>query len=132
MFRGYLQSQLAARFAHPLVWMGVPSILFGLLHYDPVLAGDNAWVLAVWAAAFGVAAADLTARAGTLGPALALHFINNLFAIFITAPERDLDGLSLYTFPLSLDEAGLALVILPLELVFTLCAWLAARLALRA
>ncbi len=131
VFRGYLQSQLAARFSHPLVWVGIPSVLFGLIHYDPVLAGGNAWMLSVWAWVFGAAAADLTARTGTLGPAVALHFVNNVFAILVTAPAGDLDGLALYTFPLRLDEAGIAWYVLPMEIGFTLCAWLAARVALR-
>jgi membrane protease YdiL (CAAX protease family) len=131
VFRGYLQSQLAARFRHPIIWIGLPSFLFGLLHYSPGLAGDNAWVLVVWATVFGAFAADLTARTGTLGPALALHFTNNVFAILITAPLGDLDGLALYTFPLSLATPGIASIILPLELMFALCAWLSVRLALR-
>ncbi len=131
LFRGYLQSQLAARFRHPIVWIGLPSILFGLLHYSPTLAGDNAWLLVLWAAVFGAFAADITARTGTLGPALAMHFINNVFAILVAAPLGDLDGLALYTFPLSMDDPGIAMVVLPLELMFTFCSWLAVRLALR-
>lgn len=130
-FRGYLQSQLAARFRSPLIWIGLPSALFGLVHYDPYMAGGEAWALALWAGLFGITAADLTARTGTLGPALALHFINNVFAILVTAPAGDLDGLALYTFPFSLGEDGLAWYVLPLEILFTLCAWLTARIALR-
>ncbi len=130
-FRGYLQSQLAAKFRHPVIWMGLPSALFGLLHYSPATAGENAWMLVVWAGVFGIAAADLTARSGTLGAAIALHFVNNVFAILFAAPQGDLDGTALYTFPLSLDAPGLASTLLPLELMMTLCAWLACRLALR-
>ena len=32
VFRGYLQSQLSARLRSPLIWIGLPSLLFGLLH----------------------------------------------------------------------------------------------------
>ena len=131
VFRGYLQSQLAARFRHPAVWIGLPSALFGLTHFDPAFAAGNAWVLALWAAIFGAAAADLTARAGTLGPALALHFVNNIFAILVAAPAGELDGLALYTFPLDVGADGLAWYVLPVETAITFCAWLAARLALR-
>lgn len=130
-FRGYLQSQLAARFRRPVIWIGLPSALFGLVHYSPALAGGNAWLLSAWAAFFGAAAADLTARTGTLGPAFSLHFVNNVFAILVTAPTGNLDGLALYTFPLALDAEDLAWYILPAEILFTLCAWLVARLALR-
>ncbi|MEO0751884.1 MAG: type II CAAX endopeptidase family protein [Pseudomonadota bacterium] len=132
VFRGYLQSQLAARFNHPIFWIGIPSLLFGLLHYSPDMAGENAWMLVVWSAVFGAAAADLTARSGTLGPALALHFVNNVFAILLAAPQGNLDGVALYTFPLALDDPGLPGTILPLELMVTLCAWLCCRLAIRA
>lgn len=131
VFRGYLQSQLAARFRHPAIWIGLPSALFGLVHHDPAAAGENAWALALWAGLFGAAAADLTARAGTLGPALALHFANNVFAILVTAPAGDLDGLALYTFPLDPGGGALPWDVLAVEMLFTLCAWLAARLALR-
>ncbi|GAB4304091.1 MAG: hypothetical protein Kow0058_17770 [Roseovarius sp.] len=130
-FRGYLQSQLAARFSHPAVWIGVPSVLFGLVHQDPGQGMATGWPIVAWAMVFGALAADLTARAGTLGPAMALHLINNLFAMLVMAPAGDLDGLALYTVPLDLGAPGAAATILPIELGFTLCAWLAARLALR-
>ena len=35
LFRGYLQQGLAARFKSPLVWMVLPSALFGMGHYMP-------------------------------------------------------------------------------------------------
>ena len=44
----------------------------------------------IWAGAFGIAAADLTARCGTLGPAIALHFGNNLCAALIARARRHL------------------------------------------
>lgn len=131
VFRGYLQSQLAARFRSPLVWIGLPAALFGLIHYDPLQPSGAGWALVLWAGFFGATAADLTARTGTLGPALALHFINNVFAILVTAPAGHLDGIALYTFPLWGGDGGLAWYVLPIELLITLCAWLTARIALR-
>ena len=101
-FRGYIQSQLAARFSSPFVWIFIPSALFGIVHFDPGIPTFNAMVVVVWATLFGMAAADLTARSGTLGPAIALHLINNFSAIAIAAPEGPLDGLALFTFPFSL------------------------------
>ncbi|MCQ0091140.1 CPBP family intramembrane glutamic endopeptidase [Roseovarius sp. M141] len=131
LFRGYLQSQLAARFAHPAVWMILPSVLFGLLHYQPGIMGDAAWLIVVWAILFGLAAADLTARSGTLGPAIALHLINNLSAIALIAPQGNFDGLALYTYPFGPNNTALLLQWLPVDLLVLLCSWLAARLALR-
>ncbi len=131
LFRGYLQSQLAARFAHPAAWMILPSILFGLLHYQPGVMGDAAWVIVVWAILFGLAAADLTARSGTLGPAIALHLINNLSAIAVIAPQGNFDGLALFTYPFGPGDTALLMQWLPVDLLVLLCSWLAARLALR-
>ncbi|SLN19356.1 CAAX amino terminal protease self-immunity [Roseovarius albus] len=131
LFRGYLQSQLAARFNQPLIWLGLPSILFGLVHYDPSLKGSQAWLIVGWASAFGLAAADLTARAGSLGPAIALHFINNVGAILIAAPFGWLDGLALYTYPFSLDDSDAVLAWAPVDILWIFCAWLAIRLTLQ-
>lgn len=131
LFRGYLQSQLAARFSHPAVWIGIPTIVFAFLHYDPSTNGDNAWLVVIWAALFGLAAADLTARSGTLGPAIALHMVNNVSAILIAAPEGYFNGLTLYTYPFSLDDASALWTWMPVDLMVLLCSWLAVRLALR-
>lgn len=131
IFRGYLQSQLAARLNHPGIWMIVPSILFGLLHYEPETMGGAAWVIVIWATLFGIAAADLTARSGTLGPAIALHLINNFSAIALVAPQGNLDGLALYSYPFGVDDTALLLKWLPVDLMVLFCSWLAARLALR-
>ena len=131
VFRGYLQSQLAARFSHPVVWLFVPSAIFASLHFDPSMHGDNTWLVVGWAGLFGLAAADLTARAGTLGPAIALHLINNLSAIVLVAPEGNFDGLALYTYPFSLDDSDAILAWAPVDILTLFCSWLVARLALR-
>ncbi|PVA10153.1 CPBP family intramembrane metalloprotease [Pelagivirga sediminicola] len=131
VFRGYIQSQLAARFSHPAVWMVLPSILFGLLHYQPGVMGETAWLIVAWAVLFGLAAADLTARSGTLGPAIALHLINNFSAIALIAPHGNFDGLALFTFPFGPDDTALLMQWMPVDLMVLLCSWLAARLALR-
>ena len=130
-FRGYIQSQLAARFPSPLIWIGVPSMLFGLVHYDPSLPTMNAMVIIAWATLFGAAAADLTARSGTLGPAIALHMVNNFNAIAIAAPDGAFDGAALFTYPFSLASTDALFIWAPVDLMILFCAWLAARLALR-
>ncbi len=131
VFRGYLQSQLAARFSHPLVWLALPALCFAVLHYDPATHGQNTWLVVGWAALFGLAAADLTARAGTLGPAIALHMVNNLSAIVLVAPEGNFDGLALYTYPFSLDDAAAIWAWAPVDIMVLFCGWLIARIALR-
>jgi membrane protease YdiL (CAAX protease family) len=131
LFRGYLQSQLAARFSSPLVWMVLPSLLFGFLHYDPATYGPNALPLAAWSALFGLAAADLTARAGNLGPALALHFLNNVVAMNFTAMEGHWDGLALFVLPFGPENVEALRATMPIELLLILCGWLTVRIAIR-
>lgn len=131
VFRGYVQQQLAARFKSPLVWMVLPAVLFGLGHYLPDQAGENALVIALWAVIFGVLMADLTARAGSLGPAIAVHFCNNVTAILITSMPDDLSGLALYLVPFGMDDAQALRAWLPVDFVLILISWLAARVAIR-
>ncbi|MEX0371035.1 MAG: lysostaphin resistance A-like protein [Tateyamaria sp.] len=132
LFRGYLQQQLAARFKSPVIWMFAPAILFGAGHYLPESAGSNAMTIAVWATVFGILMADLTARSGTLGPAMAVHFANNISAMVLTATPDEMSGLALYLLPFGMgDEAAMA-AWLPVDFGFMLVSWLAARLAIRA
>lgn len=131
LFRGYMQSQLAARYGRPLVWIVLPSVIFGLLHYDAELNGNNAWLVVLWATAFGVVAADLTARSGTLGPAVALHFFNNFYAIFVAAPSGYFDGMALYTYPFEISDDRAVWAWAPVDLMMLFVSWLTIRLALR-
>ncbi|WP_353473362.1 CPBP family intramembrane metalloprotease [Salipiger sp. H15] len=130
-FRGYLQSQLAARLPQPWVWLSLPSALFALGHYAPGTYGSAAPTVVIWAFLFGVAAADLTARSGTLGPAIALHFMNNIVALALVSPEGDMSGLALFRWPFALGDTEALARMLPMDLVTLLVSWLAARLALR-
>jgi hypothetical protein len=131
VFRGYVQQQLAARFRSPLVWMVLPSVLFALGHYLPYTAGENALIIAIWAGVFGIMMADLTARAGTLGPAIAVHLWNNVSAILIVSLPNDLSGLALYLAPFGMEDAAAMRDWLPVDFALMFVSWLAARLALR-
>ncbi|MBD3679887.1 MAG: CPBP family intramembrane metalloprotease [Rhodobacteraceae bacterium] len=130
-FRGYIQQQLAARFRSPLMWMVMPSVLFGMGHYAQVGFGANAWFVVAWAAAFGCAAADLTARAGNLGPAIAFHFANNVIAVVLVALPDNMSGLALYHYPFDGTDAEALQPYILLDLVYLGVAWLACRVALR-
>lgn len=130
-FRGYLQTELAVRFGHPLIWMGVPSALFALGHHAPDAFGANAWLVTFWAFAFGMAAADLTARSGSLGPALALHFVNNFSALAITSLAGDMSGLALNQMPFGPQDSEALRAWIPVDLAMIGISWLAARVALR-
>lgn len=130
-FRGYLQQQLGARFSSPLVWMVLPSVLFAIGHYQPSEAGSNAVMIAIWAGLFGLLMADLTARAGSIGPALAVHFANNITALLITALPDSLGGLALWHTPFGMEDEAQLRAWLPVDFAMMIVSWLAARLALR-
>lgn len=131
IFRGYMQSQLAARFTNPAIWIFVPSFIFGLVHYAPSIYGENAIFVAGWAFLFGLAAADITARSGSLGPAIAMHFVNNIIGILIVGTPGHLSGLALTVLPFGPDNTELVRQSMLVELPALLCMWLAARLAIK-
>ena len=131
VFRGYLQQALAARFKSPLIWLLVPSFVFGLSHYMPLEAGPNTWLICLWAGGFGLLMADLTARAGTLGPAIAVHFFNNIIALLIFASPTSLNGLGLYLLPYEMSDAQQLRPWLWVDCAMMLVSWLVARLAIR-
>ncbi len=103
-FRGYLMQQLAARFRSRLVWWLLPSILFGLLHWNPVTFGANAWLMALAAGLMGLILADVTARTGNLSAAMGLHFANNTVAILLVAVSGELSDLALFEAPLDTSD----------------------------
>ena len=120
VFRGYLQQQLAARFESRWIWFVLPSVCFGMLHYDTETMGSNAWIVVAHTTLFGLIAADVTARTGNLGAAIGLHFANNLFALTIVGLDGSLSGLGLYktAFHVS-DEVAIRNVLLP-DLIFVM------------
>lgn len=129
LFRGYLQQQLAARFRSPLVWMVIPSLLFGLLHFDGQHGLANAWLVVAVTALFGLIGADLTARTGTLGASWGLHFANNAFAILVLATQGPLDGLALFSLPFS--DGPKMLFYLVLDMIALVILWGLLRRLLR-
>ncbi|MDJ0629759.1 MAG: CPBP family intramembrane metalloprotease [Rhodobacter sp.] len=131
VFRGYLQQQLAARFRSPVVWMILPSLIFGAVHYDPATTGGNALLIVGATGIFGLAAADLTAATGSLGAAWGLHFANNVFAILIVAVDGTLPGLALYTTPYAADDNGLLPMLILGDVAVLILTWFILRRALQ-
>lgn len=131
VFRGYIQGQLAARFASPLVWLTVPTVLFGFAHYSPQDMGENTWIVVATTGLFGLAASDLTARTGSLGLAWGLHFANNVMAILLISVMGGLDGLALFHFPDPQTAQTLLRPLLYSDMVLMVLVWAACRLWLR-
>ena len=126
LFRGYIQQQLAARFRSAIVWMILPSVLFGALHWQPAMMGDNAIYVVAAATLFGLLAADLTAKTGSIGAAWGFHFANNVVAILIVSLDGPLSGLALYTASMDATSPEIRPLIL-LDMGTTLVTWLIIR-----
>ena len=131
VFRGYLQQQLAARWTSPWVWMAIPACLFGALHYSTDTYGPLAILVALWAVAFGLAAADLTARTGNMGAAVGLHFANNAQILFLVGTSGNLDGLACYIDALPATDTFAQLTYFAVDSVTLLVSWLGAMVILR-
>lgn len=139
LYRGYIQSQLAARFPYPLVWLTIPSLLFAAVHWDNGSTFTESAQYSLWAFFFGLAAADLTARTGSIGAALGLHLANNAFAfLFFAEVEGPDSGLALVLFTpgaLAGSETLPGSAFFSMPFIIELCGvglmWLAARFAIR-
>lgn len=96
VFRGYILQQLRARFNILVVWAVLPSLLFGVLHFDPGTFGVvNGAMYVISTTVSGTVAALVTIRTGNLGAAAGLHFGNNASMVFI-GNAGHLDGFSLF------------------------------------
>ena len=122
VFRGYLQQQLAARFAARWVWMGLPALIFSALHYNPQ-AGINTWLILGATLGFALIAADLTERTGSLGAAMGLHFANNAFAMLVLSVQGTISGLALYLTPYAVSDTGTLPLGLVLDLALLFVIW---------
>lgn len=142
LFRGYLQQQLGAWSRSPLIWMVLPSVLFGSVHYWNANSPAEGYVYVFWAALLGMACADLTARSGTLGAAIGLHFTTNIFAVMLVSVDGwQMSGFALFVYPyldpdiISAQIAENAQAWVYFNIVFlslnVLIMWLAARIAIR-
>lgn len=123
LFRGYMQQQLAARFRSGIAWAILPSVLFGFAHFDVATAGENAPLIVLSAGLFGLLAADLTARTGSIGAAWGFHFANNTLALTLIATEGTLTGLALYKTPYDVSDAEAMRLALPFDLLMMAVIW---------
>lgn len=130
-FRGYLQSQLAARFRNPLLPVLLPSVLFGLAHYVPGFPPIAALTYVLIATMFGVLAADLTSRTGSLGAAWGFHLANNALSILVVAPGGSVTGLALWRTGTDFGPESLSSPLATVEILVLLATWFLIRRILR-
>ena len=126
-FRGYLLQQLAARFASPIIWAVIPSILFGLLHFDPTADTSIAVLTVVGATLFGLLATDLTRITGNLGAAMGYHFVNNFLGLMIVGIPGRLSGLSLFLSGFDIEDVEALRMMLVLDISVMIVIWIVAR-----
>ena len=128
-FRGYLQPYLAARFRSPLIWALVPSLLFGLAHWQGTDGDTAIWIVAA-ATLFGVIAMDLTRVTGSIGAAWGFHMANNTFAVLILSLQGNLSGLSLYMTPFTSAETDILRPLIVQDMVLSIVVWAILRFVL--
>ena len=99
LFRGYLQQQLATWVKSRWFFMVVPSLIFGLMHYDGTMGIKIGLIVVAVTGILGLFLADLTYRTGNLGAAIGVHFANNFSAMFWVSYQEQISGLSRYIAP---------------------------------
>ncbi|MFA6966766.1 lysostaphin resistance A-like protein [Bosea sp. (in: a-proteobacteria)] len=105
LFRGYLHQTLAARYATPVVWLGVPTILFTVLHWESEASSAiNLSVLAT-IGVFALSMSYLLIKTGNLAAAMGAHFGNNVGAFLLFSSQPGFNGGVLFTGR-SIREAG--------------------------
>ena len=120
LFRGLILQHMAARFGAFWAWALAPSLLFGLLHWQPDGYGPGAWMVLCVTGVTGLAFALVTAATGNLGLAMGLHFGLNVFALLLIAPNDQFAGLALAYWPLD-DVQFLKLLTIDLAAVTIGC-----------
>jgi len=80
---------------------------------------------------FGVIAADLTARSGTLGPAIAFHFVWNFCPLFSLGFQTTSEGWRFLPYDFSIMDEERLISLMPYDAAFILLAYLTVRIALR-
>nr|WP_319248953.1 CPBP family intramembrane glutamic endopeptidase [uncultured Celeribacter sp.] len=130
-FRGYLQSQLIASTKSYVLGLCAASVLFGMGHINGTAEGLAALFPVIWAMFFGLMAGDLTARAGTIGPACALHLVNNASALLLAPQQDTMSGFGLMKQTSDVSDLYSDPKIMLFEGLLLLISWLAARIAIR-
>jgi len=130
-FRGYLMPQITAASGSLARGVIISSLFFGALH---LVSGGDLTALAFymfWAFCFGVVCCDLTIRSGTIGPAVALHLMNNAAIILIAPPKGDLSGFGLWIRSDDMADLLADPLLMAFQMLLLVTMWLASRLAIK-
>lgn len=131
LYRGFLQQSLGALSDRRLIWMVLPSVLFGVSHYNGALPFEVTGLHVIWATFFGFAAADLTARTGTLGAAIGFHFSYNLPLVALYAEPGLMSGFGLFVQPVGWAQSDPSIISFLFDLFYLWMVWMACRIGIR-
>ena len=123
LFRGYIQSQLGARFKSPAIWLFLPALLFGAIHYQPQMPDHLVFTIIIVATVFGLLAGDLTARTGSIGAAWGFHFANNALVILLVAADGSLTGLGLFKSEMNFEDLAVLSPLIVVEILTLTAIW---------
>lgn len=121
LFRGLILQHMAAQFGAFWAWGLIPSVLFGLLHWNPDGYGVAAWMVLLITGLTGLVFALVTAATGNLGLAMGLHFGLNIYALLLVAPNAAFSALALSHWPIE-DATLLRLLVIDLAALLVGCA----------
>lgn len=130
-FRGYLQSQLAARLGNTGLAALLSALVFGLAHYVPTQPAASMLGYVLIAVLFGLLAADLTIRTGSIGAAWGFHFANNALAVLVISPGGSITGLARWQSPSAFDAGGIPPLYMVFEVFLLVAIWVSIRRVLR-
>lgn len=125
VFRGYIMQQLAARFQSPWIWMILPSVGFGLLHFDPTVPPVNAWAIVASIILTGILWADLVRITGNLGAAFGWHFANNFLVMTFVGYSDTMNGLGWRLLPFGYADSPA--YYLALDPILAIVTWVVLR-----
>ena len=129
LFRGYLMQQLAAGFKSPVIWFILPSVIFGVIHYDPASMGAMVWPIIGALTLSGLVWADLVRVTGNIGAAWGWHFMNNFLLLNFATMQGSMTEFAWKVTAFGPDELTIWHVV-P-EYVLTLLIWAILRRVLR-
>jgi membrane protease YdiL (CAAX protease family) len=89
LFRGYLTQFARRYFTSPLLFIGIPSLLFAAPHFANVESASGHWYVLLPYLAPGVLFGWLAYRTGALWVAIGLHWANNLGNMVLVGTDID-------------------------------------------
>lgn len=96
VFRGYLHQALAARFATPIIWLAMPTLLFTVMHWQsqaPMVMNLASLFVIL---GFSLSMSWLLVASGNLAAAMGAHFANNIGAVMLFSYQPDLGRAALF------------------------------------